>query len=184
MSNLAKTTLVAIIAFCLGAGVVWYYRDQPEAGPVSITWNDQFFDDMFDDRFFSRSRDPFQEMERFRDQIEKHFDREDSRFDSMFDDWFSGEFGDYPATAIEMNEDDENVFYELDIGTNSVANIDVQVEDGMIEINASTQSSSDPGTKSWSEFKQRFPLPAGIDPASVEVEQEDEKIVISLRKTG
>lgn len=184
MSNPVRTILVAIIAFCLGAGVVWYYRDEPETQADSFVWDDEFLDNMFDDRFFNRSRDPFQEMDRLRQQIEKRFDRNRSQPDSIFDDWFQGEFGDYPATAIKMNEDDERIYYEMNVGDSDVANVDVQVEDGMIQISATTQAASEPGTQSWSEINQRFPLPEGVDPASVQVDYRNEKIVISLWKTS
>ncbi|MEX2488761.1 MAG: Hsp20 family protein [Pseudomonadales bacterium] len=180
MNNLAKYGLVAIIAFFLGGGVVWYFAEQPEPDPVF--WEREIFDDMFDDDFFRRSRDPFQEMERLQDEISKRFDRNRSRFESMFDDWFSRQFGDFPPNSIALKEDDEHFYYELEIGENDVANIDVEIENKMIEINATTQSSSNSGERSYAEINQRFPLPPGVDPASIEVTHENQKIVISLRK--
>lgn len=180
-NNTIKTLIIVVIAFLLGIGATLLVRQQPEPEPVP--WNDEFLNDMFDDRFFNHSRDPFQEMDRLQQQMDKYFDRSGSRFETMFDDWFTGQFGDYPAASIEMNEDDEHIYYEMDVGSADLTDVQVKVENGMIEINAITQSSPDAGTTSRSEVTQKFPLPDNVDPASVKVTQEGGVITISLAKT-
>lgn len=179
-NNTIKTVAIVTVAFLLGIGATLLVQQRSEPEPV--LWNNEFLDDVFDDRFFNRSRDPFQEMERLQQQMDKYFDRSGSQFESMFDDWFTGEFGDFPAASIEMNEDDEHIYYEMDVGSADLTDVQVEVENGMIEINAVMQSTPDAGTASRSEVTQKFPLPDNVDPASVNVTQEDGVVTISLAK--
>ncbi|MBD3647031.1 MAG: Hsp20/alpha crystallin family protein [Pseudomonadales bacterium] len=177
-----RTLVIAIIAMVLGIGGTLFVQKQSEPEPVAL--NDEFFDTMFDDRFFTRSRDPFQEMERLRNQITEHFDRNGARFESEFDDWFKDEFGDYPAASIEMNEDEGHIYYEMDVGSADFTDVQVEAENGMLEIHATTRTSPDSNTTSMSEITQRFPLPEDVDPASVDVTRHDGVIKISLARKG
>ncbi len=190
--------LLFIMVLCLlvGAGATWYgltrQSDQPAVTTEDL-FSDHFFDRFYDDDYFSRSRDPFQEMDRFRNRMQKELDRfsgiTSGRFDNNFDQWFSDHFGNSPASKIRMTEDAEHVYYTLDIGDADSEKVTVNVEGNVVEITAELKSRVDQteagrriSSSRMETIQQRFPVPPGADPATIKVEQPEGSVVVQFDK--
>lgn len=161
-------------AFVLGAATMWLVQSHHDAGP-----DDQFLDDMFGRSFFDRSHAPFEEMERMQERMDRMFGGQ--RHFPDFDRWFDGTFGDFPLGQIESREDTDAIYYVLDVSGNDVNNLSVTAEDGYVTINAELTSNTGAMTSTTS-INQRFPVPPGVDPESVELLHKDDEILIRFRK--
>jgi HSP20 family molecular chaperone IbpA len=202
-----KILTIAAAAFVIGAAGSWLTQswlfDEPSDSMQEILSIDQrmpmidknFFDNFFDDEFFMRSRDPFQEMERMRKRMDEQFgdllNGHDAGsggiFERSFDDWFSLQFGDRTAGSIQQEEDDDYVYYHLDLGESKVNEANLTVEGNYVDIFARVEEKTEDAyssSVSVSETRQRFPVPAGVDPASALVTHENNKITIRFTKLG
>ena len=113
-----------------------------------------------------------------------------SLFGNRFDRWFGDRFGNRSAGSITMREDNDYVYYELDLGDEVDGEVDVTVEDGMVTISGRTEARKERSkggmsvqSRSAATFHQRFPLPPGTDPESVYVDHADGKVTIRLGKS-
>lgn len=199
-------TLIAIAVACL-AGVLGtllmhsLISDERPAQLSSVLATDatdsmidkEFYDKFFDDDFFKRSRDPFQEMERMNKRLRERFYQipemkapfSGSLFDRSFDEWFSSQFGDGTAGSVRQEEDEDYIYYHLELGDSTVNEANLTVEDDYVEIYARIEQKSDNSnslSSSVSEARQRFPVPAGVDPASATVTNEENRITIRFSK--
>lgn len=172
--------LFVALAFLAGGVSMWAYHENTASSARHPMVSNEMLDDMFDDRFFARSRDPFQEMERMRERMDRLF--RDDRFSVPFDRWFDTRFGNAGAGSISMEEDDDRVVYRIDIGDRDLVDLKVDVEAGYMSVEGKLEYRNDNGL-SVSQFHQRFPLPANVDAGSAQVEQEDGSVVISLHKS-
>lgn len=177
-----KTIVFAsiLIAFTLGAGAMWIYQrqHQPEVSPVAST---DFLNGVFDNDFFRHSNDPFQEMDRMRKRMDKLFG--DDRFSSNFDTWFDHRFGQFGASSIEQGEDQNSVYYKMNVGDKDLVDLKVNVSDGYVSIDAKLKNES-ANSFSQSSVSQRFPVPAGVDPNSAKIEKQDGTVIIRFDKVS
>ena len=206
--KITPTLLIIACALSLVAGIggTWWMLAEGSGHrgghldgiPPELRFGDSFMDEFFDDRFFDRSRDPFTEMDRMQKRLEEelyHFRGEElglpdsSWFEGRFDEWFRNRFGDRDAGAISMHEDDEFIYYELELGEEVNGDVNVTVDDDYITVTAQTQSGSSKQesgssytTRSLSSLNQRFPLPANGDPNSVEIDHEGSTVTIRIGK--
>lgn len=188
--------LIVVACFLVGAGVSWYGFSRHNQSPVPVAqdlFSDRFFDRFYDDDFFSRSRDPFQEMDRFRDRMQQELDQfkgiTRGQFDNNFEQWFGDHFGNSPASKIRMTEDAEYVYYTLDIGDAYSEKVTVNVEGNLVEITAELKSRSEQSdtdrvisSSRMETIQQKFPVPAGTDTASINVEQPQGSVVVRFTK--
>jgi HSP20 family molecular chaperone IbpA len=188
--------MIFLVCFAAGAGVAWYYSSYQvptEKHHPADLFGDKFFDSFYNDDFFNRSRDPFQEMDRVRAQLQQEIDRisaiSGGQLTDNFDQWFSSNFGNSPAGKIRMSEDKEFIYYSLDIDGVDSEEVIVEVKDSMVEITAKLQSRTEKaeGNSLFSstrvkQIHQFFPVPAGTDPTSIKVLQETGKVVIRFTK--
>ena len=203
--NISRSILLiaCLTCFLVGAGVTWIVQSGsrqevtvPELDTRYPQFDDEFMDDFFSRPFFDHSRDPFSEMERMRNRIDEELrdlqrPQQGSLFGNRFDRWFGDRFGNRSAGNITMREDDDYIYYELNLGDEVDGETDVTVEDGVITISGRTEArteSSRGGTsvesRSAATFLQKFPLPPGTDPASVHVEDADGTVTIRIGKAG
>lgn len=176
--NKFTIALSVVLAFALGATAMWAYDESRRDAARSFD-SERFLDDMFSEDFFNHSRDPFREMERLRDRMDKLL--RGDRLD--FDTWFSDRFGDFRANTIDMEEDDDSVAYRIDIGDQDLVDTKVDVANGYVSIAVRLEDKSG-SSISQSSLSHRFPVPAGVDPGSVKVDKEGDAIVIRFDKTA
>lgn len=153
------------------------------------------FDHLFDDDFFGKS-DPFAEMKKMREQMEKRMDELDGHSRSMtnpFDSWFSDKFGGGSVNDISKREDDKYVYYDIKVDDVKSTSINTKIENGYITITGTQEKktgSTDKGesdnamAESYfkSSFNRTFPIPEHVDANKMEMLQEKNKIVLKFPK--
>ena len=155
------------------------------------------FDDLFNDNFFG-SNDPFKEMKKMREQMEKHIERLDGKSHSVtnpFDSWFSDKFGGGSINDIAKREDDNFVYYDIKIDDVKSTSINTKIENGYITITGTTEKKS--GTTDGDEkennhfsaqsiykstFNRTFPLPDHVDQDKMQMASEKDKVVLKFPK--
>lgn len=172
MKSQVGDALAIALAFVLGASAMWFYRgSQTPALPPTL--DEPFFDGMFDDRFFSNSRDPFQEMERLRKQMD---------WGGGFDRWFDDRFGEFSPQTIKVSESRDAITYVLETDGKELVDLKVDVAGGMVSIEAEMRSSAD-GAATVSTVRQRFPVPAGVNAQAFTIDQSGTNAKIRFPKT-
>jgi HSP20 family molecular chaperone IbpA len=145
----------------------------------------EFFDDFFNEDFFGRSRDPFEEMRRMQKQLLNQFDQPD-QFQGSFDEWYKGRFGGGDFAEIKQREDDQFVYYDIDLNGKTPKELKVDVKDGQISINGKFESEVDGKDSSShyfsSSFHRSFPAPSHVDTQNFKMNQEENKIVLKFSK--
>lgn len=149
------------------------------------------FDSLFDDNFFNQN-DPFEEMKRMRRQMEKRmeeFGPKRRSFNNPFDSWFSGKFGGGSVNDITKREDNDFVYYDIQVDDVNTTSIDTKIENGYITITGSLEKknqSSDSENPAQSVFKstfnRTFPLPEHVDQNKMQMIPEKDKIVLKFPK--
>jgi HSP20 family molecular chaperone IbpA len=177
MKSLSTIVPTALLAFLLGLAAMWYYQETNRSDPLAL--DDSLYQDLFDDRFFERSRSPFEEMERMREEMDRMFGRSTAMPD--FDGWFDRRFGEFPSQQISMREDDDHVYYVLDTGDQTVADVSVTTENNQVAITAKLEEVTENSRRSFS-LNQRFPVPANVVPESATVRFEDGEIIVEFDK--
>jgi len=175
MNRNIQLAIGLVVAFVMGGGAMWVFD---RSGPRHGVMDDSVFDQVFDDHFFARSRSPFEDMARMRERMARALGRDSG---GVFDRWFESEFGAFPVAGIKTREDNEHVYYVLDVDGQSVGSVDVTTSDGHVTISAELQG-RDQDVTSKTSLKQRFPVPVGVEPGSVKVNQEDHELVIAFTK--
>ena len=148
------------------------------------------FDSLFDDDFFGRN-DPFEEMKKMREEMEKRMERfgpggKSNPFDSLFSDKFGGG----SVNDISRREDADFVYYDIKIDDLNSTSISTKIENGHITITGSTEKKSGAGdngsTSAESVFKstfnRTFPLPDHVDQNKMETVSEKDKVVLKFPK--
>lgn len=149
------------------------------------------FDSLFDDNFFNQN-DPFEEMERMRKQMEKRMEEFGPNRRAMsnpFDSWFSDKFGGGTINDITKREDNDFVYYDVQVDDVNATSINTKIENGFITITGSLEKksqSSDNDNSAQSVFKstfnRTFPLPEHVDQNKMQMTPEKDKIVLKFPK--
>lgn len=154
----------------------------------------QDFDNIFNDDFFA-SADPFEDMKKWRGQMQKRmeaFDKLRSRA-NPFDTWFSDKFGGGTVNDITKHEDDNFVYYDIKVNDLKSTSVNTNIENGYITIegtiekkSGSEDAQSESGFTSQSVYKstfsRTFPLPENIDQNKMEMVPEKDKIILKFPK--
>ncbi len=130
---------------------------------------------------------PFEQIERMRQQMDQMFGESGPRdlfgrndlpaFGSLFDKNFGGS----SVGALTFSEDDNSVTYSLDIPKKDLVDLNVNVKDGYLSVDATLKQESD-GAHYQSQISQRVPVPLSVDPNSLKVESGLNALVIHLDK--
>ncbi len=174
----SKHIIVAIVSLVVGATAMWGYQKfmQPEE-----VFPDKVMNDIFDQDFFRQSRDPFKEMDRIQQEMDQFLGQDN--FSSNFDEWFGQRFGDLPVSSIDMDEDDQFIYYRIDTDGLEVKSADVDVDEETVSISVELRSKT-PESETVSSLNQRFPVPVGVDPNSVRLDIEGREIIVRFTKVG
>lgn len=90
------------------------------------------------------------------------------------------------SVPIIKREDQQFVYYDIDLDSFDNKKLDVKVENGQIQIMAQTEKHSSTGhSKSYSlsSFHQSFPVPDNVDADKVQMLRESNKLVVKFPKT-
>jgi HSP20 family molecular chaperone IbpA len=150
------------------------------------------FDSFFNDDFFGQS-DPFEEMKRMREQMEKHmhdFGDKDSGARNPFDSWFSDKFGGGTINDISKREDDDYVYYDIKVDELNSPSIKTKIENGYVTITGTVEkkresNEQDSAAQSIfkSSFNRTFPLPENVDQNKMQMAPEKDKVILKFPKT-
>lgn len=153
------------------------------------------FDNLFNDDFFSQG-DPFDQMRKMREQMEKHIGSlvrpPRSSWSNPFDSWFSEKFGG-TVNDISKREDDDFVYYDIKVENLNSTSIQTKIENGYITITGITETKSDTSDEKnkngssaqsvyKSAFERTFPLPEKVDASKMQMTAEKNKIVLRFQK--
>lgn len=189
---LSNRIILAVLFFAIGGATdlalnKYIYKKSKAAHDMSdvseIEKSHSFFDNFYNDDFFGQSKNPFEEMRRMQSQMFKHF-REESNFQDYFDNWYKNKFGGEMA-EIKQTEDENYIYYDLDLKDQAPKDIKVEVKDHQIYISAETEIRSEDKnsvTSSSSSFRRSLPAPLGVDANKYQIEQQDKKIRIKFPK--
>ena len=126
MKRVLKTSLIALTSAVVGGAIVaGIYAANPSWR--TSTHAEQKNEIVFDD-FFGHG-DPFEEMRKIRQQMESRTQN--------FDSWFSGKFGGGSVYDISQKEDEDAVYYEIQIDDLQTTSVNAKVEMGHITITGS-----------------------------------------------
>ncbi|MBL6990653.1 MAG: Hsp20/alpha crystallin family protein [Bacteriovoracaceae bacterium] len=146
----------------------------------------EFFNEFMDDGFFNMDIDPFKEMETMRKRFRQHFKnhKDFDEFDSLFDNWHGGKFKPRHKN-IDESENDEYVFYKMEIPGLSSIDVNVEVKNRVVTIKAKvveTHNKSKLNYKGISQFNQTFTLPDYVDPDSIDTSTKDDFLTLKFKK--
>lgn len=157
--SLFHPILIFTVAFLAGGLTMWVWdraTEKPRYVYQSRGFDHPFMQDLMGDDFFSRTHDIFQ---------------------STFD--FGGEgFGD-----VHQREDQDFVYFDIDLKGQTPKNFNVEVRDGQITIQGELESESAEGHFS-SRFERSFPTPDGVDASGFRLDPTDGKMTLILPKAG
>lgn len=197
--NKVKLFLIPFFSALLGAalmlGVViwkphWFMIEAKQSEPEQFgeIWKNQNklfqnFDSLFDKKFFDHS-DPFDEMKRMRERMQKYFDNRDTS--NPFDSWFGDRFGGGSVEDISKREDENFVYYDIRIPLSDGTSVKTTVENGYLTITGEVtrdQGSTDTNSSFFSStFKRTFPLPPNVDATKMQSSHEKDKFVVKFPK--
>ena len=209
MNPILKTSLISFGSAVVGGAIVFatlkytpLLRSKVEPGRSSrdAVYDDIIkrqegikhnFDTLFDDNFFHQN-DPFEEMKRMRERMEKRMEEfgvNQHAASNPFDSWFSDKFGGGTINDISKREDNDFIYYDIQIDDVNATSINTKIENGSITIAGSLEkkSSSSEGDNAAqsvfkSSFKRTFPLPENVDPSKMQMTTEKNKIVLKFPK--
>lgn len=153
------------------------------------------FDNLFNDDFFRQS-DPFEQMRKMREDMEKRMQGLNSgqHFSSNpFDNWFSGKFGGGTVNDISKREDENAVYYDIKVEDVNGTSINTKIENGYITITGTTEKKNEKSNSKEGEgisaqsyykssFNRTFPLPEHVDQNGMKMTSEKNKIVLMFPK--
>ena len=148
------------------------------------------FDSTFDEDFF-RQNDPFEEMKKFREELDKQFPYRGpkSSFPSPFDSWFGDRFGGGSVGDIAKREDDAYVYYDIKLPGADGQTIKTRVNQGFIHITGEEKRSGSKKSESGistsfqsSSFTRSIPIPENVLAEKMEMVSEGDKIVLKFPK--
>lgn len=138
------------------------------------------FDDVFNNNFFQQG-DPFEEMRRFRREINKHFHHDEEEI-FPFDSWFSGKFGGGSIKDIKKREDENFLYYDVDLPGLAGASLKTDVTDGYLTITGEINKSNGNNSHYRSTFRRTFPLPDNIDIDKMEIDSQKDRVTLKFPK--
>lgn len=135
------------------------------------------------------SVDPFEQMKRVQEQMQKSFGQFNSAFanDPFFQDAFA-HMGIAPLS--DLHDDGDNYVIEIDIPGVSQQNINIKTEDGRISISANIDTSKDVDNANYihkerftQRFERSFMLPMDADEQNIKTNYENGvlKVIISKK---
>jgi len=153
------------------------------------------FDSLFNDDFFNQ-KDPFEEMKKMREQMEKRMERFTGRphaTNNPFDSWFSNKFGGGTIDDITKREDENFVYYDIKVSDLNATSINTKIENGYITITGTIEKKNESkndkdGVNNMaqsffkSSFNRTFPLPDHVDQNKMQMIPEKDKIVLKFPK--
>lgn len=184
-NKVLSAILFLLIGGVAGWGIENYRNNKRVAAPITLSTNseDNFFDKFFNEDFFKRSRDPFAEMKRMEKEMFDQFGSP-SLGQNSFQNWYQRKFGGDVA-EMKQREDDQFVYYEVELKGQQPKKFDVKVKDGQVNISASAETVDEkPNTRTYAStsFQRSFPVPQNVDANKYEVNQSEGKIVIKFPK--
>ncbi len=174
----SKQIVIVVVSLIVGAAAMWGYQKATQPEEV---FPDNVMNDIFDQDFFRHSRDPFKEMDRIQKEMDRFLGQDN--FSSGFDAWFGQRYGDLPVSSIDMDEDDNFIYYRIDTNDLEVKSADVNVDNDTVAISVELTSRT-PESETVSSLSQRFPVPVAVDPNSVRLDIEEGEIVVRFTKSG
>jgi HSP20 family molecular chaperone IbpA len=143
---------------------------------------------------FEKNRnDIFADVFRNRSQLADFFN--DSLFnqDDSFDLWHSDKIQDANVSGITKREDDNSVYYDIQVDDIKSTSIQTKVQNGYITIIGKTKKSGSTDKNNekdrflersvyTSTFNRSFPLPEHIDQNKMQMTSEDDKIILKFPK--
>ena len=172
----SKQSIIIALSLIVGAVSMWGYQKLTQ--PTQV-FPDKVMNEIFDQNFFHHSRDPFKEMDRFQKEMDQYLGQ--NNFSSGFDDWFGNRFGDLPVSSIDRDEDDDFIYYKIDTNDLEVKSADVNIDNGTVSISVELVSKTSVA-ETASSLSQRFPVPADVDPDSVQLDIENDEIIVRFTK--
>ncbi len=170
-------TFIGLSCFLLGISTVllfqrFYLKGNVEKGPATRK--------ELMDMVFSQVQLPVEKAER--DEILKHLELEEDV--GLFDSW-SG-MGEATGTGeMKKREDQQFVYYEVAVKGLKQEKINVEVQDHQLNVSGQIEEETQGDhSKSYvsSSFHRSFPVPAHVDPSSVQTEYRGGKLIIKFRK--
>lgn len=154
------------------------------------------FDDFFDDDFFQRFNNPFQEMDSFRKKMKDYFGHltipsiQDD-FQNHFESWFNSRFGENNTADIQIKEDDNHIYYTLQVDHLNDQNVKVDIKDKHVIISAQIEQEQrlekngmNRQGRYTSRYFRSFPAPDNITPDKTEVAVKGDQVSIRFEKAG
>jgi HSP20 family molecular chaperone IbpA len=180
---------LASISFVLGASCLFIYQkylapNQKQDELSRLRGIDPIFDQFYNDSFFSKSLDPFENMRRMREQMEKQI-KTPGEGGAIFDSWFEKKFGAGSADEISEREDENFIYYDVKINGLNQEKLTVNVGNGYINISGEVEEKNNANNETKyfrSTFNRSFPVPASVDAIKFQMEQEKDKIIIKFPK--
>ncbi len=205
MSQTLKSIGIVFLGVALGVGGTYLFNNYSfveKSDKKIISKNDlfstpdrsnfdHFFDKNFDQDFFGESSSPFKQMEKMRENMQRLFeDNFNDSFDNKyFDNWFDGRFGG-SVSDIGESEDDEYIYYRIELEGIDKNNFKIDVTDGQLNISGVIDKlSEDSSNGSFSKsrlrksFNRSFPVPSGVDADKVEFETKENELIVKFPKT-
>ena len=153
------------------------------------------FDNIFNDDIFNNQGDPFDQMRKMREQMEKRMqglNEGHGKSANPFDSWFSDKFGGGTVNVITKREDENSVYYDIKVEDVNSTSINTKVESGYITITGTTEKKSRSDDKESdglsalslykSNFSRTFPLPEQVDQNKMQMTSEKDTIVLKFPK--
>lgn len=178
--------VIAIFFFIIGVAITSaYWKQKPfrnmhteaQFGP---SFNSSFFDGLFNDDFFGKSKNPFAEMQRMQRQMLKEFNEPDV-FQNSFNNWYKNKFGGGNIYELTQREDENFIYYEIQLEGLHPQKVDVDVKDGQVFISGSAEATTKDSLVE-STFQRSFPVPPNVDANKLTMEQQESKMIIKFPK--
>lgn len=164
--------IASVVAFAMGTATTWGISRVSVSKAAPLV-SDGFFDHMFDHYCFVGSSAPCHDLDRMRRQVAPFPAGNDVAPD--FEHWFDSRVGDWSAASISREEDGDSMSYRIDIGDETLDNLEGEVGHGFADIRGSaskgTNQDGDGHATSHVQWPQRFAVPAGADPCSAKVNE-------------
>ena len=190
MSFIKTKAFIALICFALGAISMYtsqrllFHNKTDSRVPLHADLDmEPLFDRFFNEDFFDKSRNPFQELRRMREGMVHQFNKEEGS--GIFDSWYKKKFGGGNAGEVVQREDKHSVFYDISVDGLKDDNLSIKVANGQITIAGQVENKTeDKGGRAYysSSFHRSFPVPSNVDPDSLKVEKQKEKMILRFDK--
>jgi HSP20 family molecular chaperone IbpA len=153
--------------------------------------NRNMFDRFFDDRFFSGKKDPFEEMEQMRQQLEGRMDANiRDRFDHSWHEWFGDRFpDDADGVKVQVDESRDAYVYRLEIPNMKDNEFNINIDGSGIDIEGDFSrrvEEKDPEGNVIAKHQMRrtlskhIALPKDADGREAMIQNKKDKVVIRI----